>query len=92
MPPRSLTEQEVEALVFLVEHGPAPESRLKADDRDSLIARGLAIRCVVDMKDGYVAASYSGRDNYCRIFGGYSLADAHGKRMAGIIERARKLV
>ena len=61
---------EIDSLVALVEIGPLWDGDVPSKrGRDSLIDQGLAVRVIVDGKDGYTAATYEGRDAYKRHFG-----------------------
>jgi hypothetical protein len=85
---RQLTGAPLELLVQIVENGPLRETSLAQPARDELIALGMVARCVVKLDDGYLAATYDGRDAYKRAFQGSTIREAHAKRMAQVIERA----
>jgi hypothetical protein len=56
---------EIDTLVALVESGPLWDGDVPSKvARDSLIARGFAVRVVVKGEDGWQAATYAGRDAY----------------------------
>lgn len=60
-----LSGAEVDTLIALVENGPVWDGDLPSKSgRDGLIARGLAVRVVVEGEDGWQAATYAGRDAY----------------------------
>lgn len=60
-----LTGAETDTLVALIEAGPLWDGDVPSKrGRDSLIARGWAVRVVVKGEDGYTAATYAGRDAY----------------------------
>lgn len=66
-----LTGGEVDTLVALVESGPLWDGDVPSKTaRDSLIAKGFAVRCVVRGEDGWQAATYAGRDAYRAHFPG----------------------
>lgn len=85
-----ITKAEMDALVGLVECGPLDDGDMPSPGvRDSLLARGLAVRVVVKGADGYTAANYAGRDAYKVCFGGTTLAQAIRNRQAMLAEMAR---
>lgn len=66
----ALTGAELDNLVALIECGPCEDGDVPSKSgRDSLISRGLAVRIVIKMADGYTAATYAGRDAYKAHFG-----------------------
>ena len=66
-----LTGAEVDTLIALVERGPLWDGDLPSKSgRDSLIKRGLAVKCIFAGEDGYQAATYAGRDAYKARFPG----------------------
>lgn len=66
-----LNGAEIDTLVALVEAGPLWDGDLPSKaGRDSLIARGLAVRVVVRGEDGWQAATYAGRDAYLAHYPG----------------------
>ncbi|WP_227461659.1 hypothetical protein [Cupriavidus pauculus] len=85
-----ISKAEVDALVGLVECGPLDDGEVPSPSvRDSLLARGLAVRVVVKGADGYTAANYAGRDVYTKCFGGTTLAQAMRNRQIMLAEQAR---
>jgi hypothetical protein len=68
--PDTFTGAELDTLVALVEAGPLFDGDVPSKSgRDSLIERGLAVRIVQNLEDGYTAATYAGRDAYTAHFG-----------------------
>lgn len=67
----ALTGGEKDTLVALVEAGPLWDGDVPSKaGRDALIERGLAVRVVVRLEDGFTAATYAGRDAYRELFPG----------------------
>lgn len=65
-----LTGSEVDTLVALVECGPLSDGYEPSKSaRDSLIDKGLAIRIVNKLEDGWTAATYAGKESYKSHFG-----------------------
>lgn len=66
----TMTGGQIDTLVALVENGPCWDGDVPSKSaRDELIDLGLAIRVVVKGEDGHTAATYAGRDVYCKHFG-----------------------
>ena len=66
----TMTGGQLDTLVALVENGPCWDGDVPSKAaRDELIDQGLAIRVVVKGENGYTAATYTGRDTYCKHFG-----------------------
>jgi len=77
-------------LVALVESGPLWDGDVPSKSgRDEAITKGFAIRVVYQGQDGYTAATYKGRDEYCRLFDGDTMAKAMANRKAGIQPKTR---
>lgn len=58
-----MTGAEIDTLHALVLRGPLWDGDVPSKTgRDSLIAKGLAVRVIVDARDGFTAATYAGRD------------------------------
>lgn len=65
-----LTGAEIDTLVALIEHGPLTDGcEPSKSGRNSLIERGLAVRIIRSLEDGWTAATYAGRDAYKEYFG-----------------------
>lgn len=84
-----MTGAELDTLVALVECGPLWDGDIPSKvGRDDLIERGLAVRVIVRMEDGYTAATYAGRDAYKEHYGtslgggADTLAEARANRIA----------
>ena len=71
-----MTGAEKDTLIALVEQGPLWDGDVPSKTgRDSLLARGLAVRVVVKGEDGWQAATYAGRDAYKALGRNASEAD-----------------
>jgi hypothetical protein len=83
--PKSSTNPQgfcLDTLITLVEQGPVWDGDVPSKSgRDELIAQGYAIRVVNKGEDGFTAATYKGRDLYCRYYGGDTLKQAKTKRL-----------
>lgn len=66
-----MTGAEKDTLIALVECGPLWDGNVPSKTgRDSLLAKGLAVRVVVRGEDGWQAATYAGRDAYKALYPG----------------------
>lgn len=66
-----MTGAEIDTLIALVENGPLWDGEVPSKSgRDILIQKGLAVRVVVQLQDGYTAATCAGRDAYKDRYGG----------------------
>ena len=77
------TGSQIDTLIALIEHGPLHDGDVPSKvGRDELIAAGLAARVVHRGEDGWTAATYKGRDAYCKRYGGDTLVQARAMRLA----------
>ncbi len=83
---------ELDTLIALVESGPLWDGDVPSKAaRDSLIARGFAVRIMFKCSDGYQAATYAGRDAYKEHFGNAdTVAEARSNRYAAQVVRTAK--
>lgn len=66
-----MTGAEIDTLIALIENGPLWDGDVPSKSgRDSLIDKGLAVRVVVKLQDGFTAATLAGRDAYKQRYGG----------------------
>lgn len=80
---KELTGAEIDTLVALVESGPLEDGDVPSKSgRDDLIHKGLAAKIMVNGRDGYQAATYAGRDAYCKHYGESTVAHAKARRLA----------
>ena len=83
-----LTGGELDTLVALVEDGPLWDGDVPSkSDRDTLLEKGLAAKVLVKGEDGYQAATYAGREVYCKHFGGNTVQEAKEIRKRQRAER-----
>lgn len=80
---------QLDTLVALIERGPLDDGDVPSKSgRDDLIERGLAVRIVVKMEDGFTAANYAGKQAYKAYFGtslggqADTLTEARANRLA----------
>lgn len=65
-----LEGKHIDTLVALVENGPLEDGDVPSKSgRDDLIDAGYAVRIVQKGSDGWTAATYEGRNTYCKRYG-----------------------